>query len=190
MFSRVRQFSTCCLLALFVPFAAPRTARAQGSFDLGNIGVSKGQAVGIIVGAVAIVGAVGVGVYFVSRAHRVTGCLASRNGGFDLQGSSPDQSFRLGGQIGGLAVGQRVKVLGKKGKESSGERTFVVKSLRKNYGPCVPPARTASVSPSGGGGQALRRGSDMAAREAEASPASVAPGVASVAGVRSFGPLP
>lgn len=147
MRSPVRHFSAFFLLSVLLALAAVQPAEAQNTFNLDSIGVTKGQAVGIFVGAGAIVAVAGVGIYFLARAPRVTGCLVSGNGGLDLQGSAPDQLFHLSGRTAGLAAGQRVKVVGKKTKEGPGQRTFVVKSVAKNYGPCVSPAKTASLSP-------------------------------------------
>ena len=143
--SRVRRFNATCVLALSCSFAAFQPARAQ--FTLGNIGPSKGQVVGAAVGAGAAIAVIGVGIYFLARTPRVTGCLQSSNGGLELQGASPDQHFLLTGQTSGLAAGQRVRIMGKKSKETSGQHTLVVKSVLKNYGACTPITRTATLLP-------------------------------------------
>jgi hypothetical protein len=92
----------------------------------------------IIVAAVAVGAALGVGIYFLVRQPpSLSGCAASGPDGLTLQNEGDQQTYSLFGDTAGIKVGDRVKVSGKKKKkDSSGKRDFLVEKLAKDYGAC------------------------------------------------------
>ena len=71
----------------------------------------------------------------------ITGCPVSMPPAVTLQNESDHQTYNLLGDPATIKINQRAKFSGKKRKDSSGKRYFVVGKLEKNYGPCkVSPA--------------------------------------------------
>jgi hypothetical protein len=121
------------LLLCFSLLLVPRPARAQS----GNIGISNGQAAGILVAMIAVGAAIGVGVYFiVRRPPSVTGCAAANSDNLTLLNEADNQTYTLAGEIANIKAGNRIHVSGKKKKDPSGKQTFLVAKLAKDYGPC------------------------------------------------------
>jgi hypothetical protein len=102
----------------------------------------KTDATEIIVAAVAIGAALGVGIYFLVRQPpSISGCAASSTDGLTLQNEGDQQTYDLIGDTAAVKVGERIKVSGKKKKDTSGKRYFLVEKVSKNYGACkVSPA--------------------------------------------------
>ncbi len=127
------------LLALLLVPSAPAqtTSTSNGGFSLKGLGPSGAQVSAVLIPAAVLIG---VGIYFLARHPRITGCVAPGPGGLDLHtdGSSP-RTYALTGRTTALAPNQRVKVSGKRGKKTaaSNERTFTVESLKHTYGPCT-----------------------------------------------------
>jgi hypothetical protein len=105
----------------------------------------KTDATEIIVAAVAIGAAIGIGIYFlVRRPPSIAGCVALGPDGLGLKNESDQQTFSLIGDTAGIKAGNRVKVSGKKKKkDSTGKRDFIVDKLSKDYGTC----KVASATP-------------------------------------------
>jgi hypothetical protein len=103
---------------------------------------TQSQVVWIFVAVGAIGAAIGVGIYFaVRKASSITGCAISTNSALSLQNEGDLQTYSLIGDTADIKAGDRVKVSGKKKKDSSGKRDFLVEKLSKVYGPCkVSPA--------------------------------------------------
>jgi len=116
------------LCACSVVFSRPAEAQA----------VTGGQVVGIFVAIAAIGAAIGVGVYFaVRQPPSITGCVVAGSGGLTLQNEGNHQDFLLMGDIATIKPGERVRVKGKKKKDSAGHRSFLVDQVKKNYGACA-----------------------------------------------------
>ena len=76
-----------------------------------------------------------------AHAASITGCAVSTPPAVTLQNESDHQTYDLLGDPATIKINQRAKFSGKKRKDSSGKRYFVVGKLEKNYGPCkVSPA--------------------------------------------------
>jgi hypothetical protein len=122
-------------LALCLLLALPAFSQIGG--NLGNIGPSKGEVVGIIAGAAAGLTAVGILVYHETHKHpSITGCLASGTDALTLQNEKDKKVYTLSGDSTALKAGQRVTLRGKKSKDTSGRSSFQVEKLIKDYGAC------------------------------------------------------
>jgi hypothetical protein len=118
-----------CLLLVLPAF--PQT--------VGQIGPSKGEVVGIIVGAAAAITVVGILIYHETHKHpSITGCVANGNDGLNLENERDKKIYTLSGDSSALRVGDRVALKGKKIKDSGGKPSFQVEKLTKNYGTCNP----------------------------------------------------
>ena len=136
--SRVRhRVLSLVLIAVCLLFTAKPSA---AQFTLDNIGPSKGEVIGVAVGAVAALTVVGVVIYFAVRQPRVTGCVASApDGNLTLRGSGTgDQLYLLQNAPSTLQAGQRVKVFGHKTKDASKAKVFTIARVDKVYGACSP----------------------------------------------------
>ena len=124
------------LLVIPPATAADGSAGGSGGFSLKGLGPSGAQVSAVLIPAAILIG---VGIYFLARHPRITGCVTSGPGGLDLhtEGSSP-RTYALAGRTAALPPNQRVKVSGKRGKQTTttAERTFTVESLKHTYGPC------------------------------------------------------
>ena len=114
-----------------------------------DIGPSTGEVVGAIVGVVAVVGVTTAVLVHVNHSHhQVKGCVSSGPNGLEVQ-TEGKTTWLLTGNTQGVPVGNLVKFHGtkvKRAKGSTGEPTFAVESLRKNYGACkAAPAATARL---------------------------------------------
>jgi len=73
----------------------------------------------------------------VHQSHLIRGCAVSGQGGLQLQNEGDKQTFMLTGLTPDIKPGDRVRLKGKKSKkDSSGNRSFLVEELVKDYGPC------------------------------------------------------
>jgi hypothetical protein len=97
----------------------------------------KTDAVEILIAAVAIGAALGVGIYFLVRQPpSISGCAASGPDGLTLRNEGDQQTYTLIGDTAGVKPGDRIKVSGKKKKDPSGRHDFLVEKLKKDYGAC------------------------------------------------------
>ncbi|MGH9604216.1 MAG: hypothetical protein ACRD3N_00815 [Terracidiphilus sp.] len=97
--------------------------------------------VGWIVAGIAASGAaIGVGLYFAfNHSHSIRGCAASGANGLELRNEGDQKNFHLLGMTADVKPGDRVRVSGKHKKApkgSSGNPTFLVEKLAKDYGVC------------------------------------------------------
>jgi len=112
----------------------PATAQAGGFPNLGHIGPSTGEVVGILVGAGV---AIGVVVYLVIPKHKtIEGCVLTNDGGLRLTSDKDKQAYALGMDNSVLQPGRRFRLKGKPGKKKSGTRDFRVTKVIKDEGPC------------------------------------------------------
>ena len=102
-----------------------------------QIAPSGKQAAGIFAVLIGVAVGVGVGVYLLVRAPRnITGCVSNDVNGMQLTDEKSTNRYLLEGDSAAFAPGQRVRVHGKPGKDSSKRRTFFVNKLSRNYGAC------------------------------------------------------
>ena len=102
-----------------------------------QIPVSGKQAAGIFAVLIGAGVGVGVGIYFLVRAPRnITGCVSDAGGDLQLTDEKAMNRYLLVGQIAALKPSERVRLSGKPGKNANKKRTFSVKKVSKNYGPC------------------------------------------------------
>jgi hypothetical protein len=128
---------TSAVVALCLLLAMPAFPQIGG--NLGNIGPSKGEVIGIIAGAAAALTVVGFLIYRETHKHpSITGCVASGADGLTLQNEKDKKVYALSGDSAALRAGERFTLKGKKIKDSSGKRSFQVEKLTKDYGTCNP----------------------------------------------------
>lgn len=117
-------------LVCFVLLAHSSKADAQTPVS----GTQAAGIFGVLIGAAA---GVGVGVYFLVRApHSITGCVSNDANGMQLTDERSTKPYLLEGDSAAVTPGQRVRVHGKPGKDSSKRRTFAVEKVSKNFGAC------------------------------------------------------
>jgi hypothetical protein len=125
---------TSTVLALCLLLALPALPQTGG-----QIGPSKGEIVGIIVGAAAAITGVGFLIYHETHKHpSITGCVATVADGLILQNEKDKKVYALSGDSAALRAGERFTLRGKKIKDSSGKPSFQVEKLIKDYGTCNP----------------------------------------------------
>lgn len=115
------------LLAITIP------APAQAKIDLGHIGPSNAEIVGAAVGLAAVTGVV---LYLTLHKTTITGCLRSVEGTNILTNEADNLTYQL---VDGprLNPGERVKIQGKKKKDKTGNFSFRVKKLKRDFGRCT-----------------------------------------------------
>ncbi len=114
-----------------------------------NIGPTKGQVVGVILGAAGVIGgttAVLIEVHH--KHHTVKGCVSSGANG--LQVESDDKTYLLTGNTLNIKTDSLLKLHGtklRKPKHSAAAPTFEVEKISKDYGPCrVSPNTSQSIA--------------------------------------------
>jgi hypothetical protein len=91
----------------------------------------------IALASVGLGAAIGVGIYFARRGHRLTGCAAPSPNGLQLQNEGDHRTYALTGNVAAIKPGEIVRVSGKKEKhDAAGGRPFLVKKLSKDFGTC------------------------------------------------------
>lgn len=107
--------------------------------NYGGIGPSKGEVVGIIAGAAAVLGVTGYLIYRGAHRHgSIQGCVTSDQNGLSLKNDKDKKTYFLAGDSAALRPGQNVALSGKKTKDSSGKAIFQVQKLKKDLGECQP----------------------------------------------------
>jgi hypothetical protein len=71
-----------------------------------------------------------------AQADSLQGCVSSAPNSLLLFNEGDRQTYDLIGETNPVKAGQRVKVSGKKKKDTSGKRYFLVEKLSKTYGAC------------------------------------------------------
>jgi hypothetical protein len=115
---------------------ATAPANAQSSTPIG--GVTKSDEVWIVVAIAAIGAGIGIGIYYaVHHNQRLTGCAVSAANGLELQNSDDRQTYALVGAVAAIKPGERVRVSGKRVRNSAGPTLqFLVDHLSRDYGAC------------------------------------------------------
>jgi hypothetical protein len=95
----------------------------------------------VIVGGVAILAAIGVGIFFaVHHGTFIKGCAATGPDGLEIRTQNGADVYQLSGATAEVKAGDLVRVKGKKKHGQSGDvPRFVVSGVAKDYGAC--PAR-------------------------------------------------
>ncbi len=89
---------------------------------------------GIVIASAAIVVVV---VLVIKKTPSIKGCAVSNQSAMELQNEGDQRTYMLIGDTANIKAGERVRVTGKKKKkDGSGNQTFVVEKLAKNYGAC------------------------------------------------------
>lgn len=129
--ARLRTFMVVALCLVLAVSAFPQ--------NYGNIGPSKGEVIGIIAGAAAVLGVTGYLIYRGTHKHAlIQGCVTSDQNGLGLRNDKDKKTYFLGGDSAALLPGQHVALSGKKRKDSSGKLIFEVQKLNKDLGECQP----------------------------------------------------
>jgi hypothetical protein len=76
------------------------------------------------------------------QADTLNGCVSSAPTSIVLLNQGDRQTYDLIGDTAAIKSGERVKVSGKKKKDTSGKRYFLVGKLSKSYGACRVPSAT------------------------------------------------
>ncbi len=114
-----------------------------------SFGPTAGEVVGIAAGVGA---AVVVTIVLVNRAHHtVKGCVFAGKDGLEVQTQDNMKTYALAGVTENIKAGDLVQFHGskvKKVKDSTGDQTFTVQKISKDYGPCTlkPGAAANAVS--------------------------------------------
>jgi len=122
-----------CGLALIL--IAPREAEATE--PIGGVTHSDAVWIGVAVGAIGA--GIGIGIYYaIHHSHSLTGCAASGANGLELQSKGDGQTYALAGAVAGIKPGERIRVSGKRVKNTTGpNQQFLVEQLSKDYGACT-----------------------------------------------------
>ncbi len=133
MISPLQRKLAATVLCISFFLLVPRNAKAQ----TGGIGPTKGQVIGIIVAIVAVGVAIGVGITLAVRHHpSITGCTAANGDSLTLLSEDDRQTYALSGDIAAIKAGERVRLSGKKRSDHSGNHSFEVLKVSKDYGAC------------------------------------------------------
>lgn len=110
----------------------------------GTPGYGHGKAIGIGVGAAAA----GAGAIYLltHRSSKVTGCVESANDGLRLTDDKTKKTLSLVLGAANVQSGERVELKGKIKKNSSGDQSFLVKTVGKDFGQCRTQASTGPAS--------------------------------------------
>ena len=128
---------TLSVLALCLLLALPAFPQIGG--NLGNIGPSKGEIIGIIVGVAAVLTGVGFLIYHETHKHpSITGCVAPGADGLTLKNEKDKRVYTLSGDSAVTRAGERVTLKGKRVKDSNGKTSFQVEKVTKDFGACNP----------------------------------------------------
>lgn len=127
-------FAKAAVCALLITAIAPLTA--QSSTPIGGVTNSDVVWIGVAIGAIGA--GVGIGIYYaVHHGNSLNGCAVSGSDGLQLQNRGDGQTYALTGEVAAIKPGDRVRVSGKKPRQSGGgAREFVVERLTKDYGAC------------------------------------------------------
>jgi len=116
-----------------------------------NSNTNNGHGTAIAIAAVATIG-VGTAIIIAvhSSHHNIKGCAYSDKDGLHIQDGDTTKDFVLIGATPNIKVGDVVKVHGSKVKQKKGEtgdQTFVVEKLSKDYGVCKTPPTPGAPAP-------------------------------------------
>jgi hypothetical protein len=115
-----------------VPIAA--SAQTNGFPQLGNIGPSKGEVIGVAIGVGLVITLV---VYLsVPKQSTIEGCVETVDGVSHLKDGNKHHEYQLISSDIPLKSGERLRLKGKKHKGKNGGKQFTVKKLIADLGAC------------------------------------------------------
>jgi len=130
---------TIIVLSLFICCGASSGNCNGNNSNFGNIGPSTGEVVGAAVAVGAVVAVTAVVLVKVDHSHHtIKGCVFSGANGLELR-TDDNKTYALSGTTADLAPGNTVRLHGnrqKPPKGTSGDSSFIVQKMQKNYGPC------------------------------------------------------
>jgi len=141
----MRHYHTAVVSSLIVSSVLITSATAQTT--LGNLGHPKAEIIGGAVAAGAGIALVTITVIEVHKSHHTfKGCVTTSPNGLQGISDSDRRVYQLSGVTANLKAGDQVRLHGSKEKsKGSGDRTFVIQEVKKDYGPCkAPPSATAA----------------------------------------------
>ena len=96
----------------------------------------------IILGGVAVVAAIGVGVFFAfHHGASIKGCAVNGPDGLEIRTQNGANVYQLSGATAEVRAGDLVRLKGKKRRAQNGDvPMFVVSGVAKDYGGCAAPA--------------------------------------------------
>jgi hypothetical protein len=131
-----------CLSAFLIialSFVLCMPAEAQEFGNLGQIGPSKGEIVGAIVGVVAAVAVVAIVAIHYSKKRTITGCVKPAPNGMIVNDEKDKRVYALSGDTAGVKPGDRMTLQGKKIKPDAGNPLgWEITKIRTDYGVCQP----------------------------------------------------
>lgn len=133
--------------AAFAQYGGGGTVGSTGmptSSGSGTPSYGHGAAIGVGVGAAAA----GVGaIYFIThRASRISGCVETSDDGLHLTDDKTKRSLMLVPGKADIKAGDRVELKGKFKKSATGDQSFLVKTVAKDFGECRAQAAVSSGS--------------------------------------------
>lgn len=137
-----RRTGTLSMIAVSLFLLCGQSAPVACNSSQEQIGPSKGEVIGVGVAAVGVIviGTV-VLVHVHNSHHTIKGCVVAGPSGVHIRSGTGSnmKTYTLSGDT-NVKVGDLVKVHGskvKKVKNSTGDQTFRVEKLNKDYGPCT-----------------------------------------------------
>lgn len=113
----------CAMLGMTV-----RNAQAD---ELKNKAIEAGVGIGVAAAAITVVV-----VLLVTHKPSISGCAFQGADGLSLRNEGDGTTYRLRGDIASIAVGERVRVSGRR-RKGNGPPEFDVAKLKKTFGPCA-----------------------------------------------------
>jgi len=104
-----------------------------------NFGPSKAQVTAAAIGVGAVVVGTVVLIHVHHSHHTVKGCVFSDQNGLEVQSQGDMKNYALTGETASVKVGELVRFHGskiRKVKGSTGNQTFTVERITRDYGPC------------------------------------------------------
>jgi hypothetical protein len=137
-------------MAVLTAFLCCGATAPQGCQPSGHIGPSGAEVAGVgIAAGAAIAVVVLIEVHHVH--HTMKGCVFAGPNGLELQTQGDGKTYALAGDTAKIRAGDLVRFHGskvKKAKDSTGDQTFSVEKISRDYGPCKsgprPPANSTN----------------------------------------------
>jgi hypothetical protein len=129
------------LASLVCSVAVGPTGCTNGTFQSssGSLGPSGGQITAAAIGVGAVVVGTVVLIEVHHSHHTVKGCVFSDQNGLQVQTQDDMKTYALAGDTANIKVGDLVRFHGTKAKKvkgSTGDQTFTVEKISRDYGPC------------------------------------------------------
>jgi hypothetical protein len=111
-----------------------------GQSSSGSLGPTRTEITAAAIGISAAAAVTVVAIVEVHRSHHtVKGCVSSGPNGFQVQTQDDSKTYALAGDTANIKAGELVRFHGtkeKKVKGGTGNRTFTVERVSRDYGPC------------------------------------------------------